>query len=147
MLIFQAQKGVVRIAAKNSTSYSNWARKKDRHHLLYPRRAWTKIGPNARSVRRIFSIKINRKLHSDLHKEVNKHICGIITREMLPDKDTIRHIKKSYQRNRKLVRAMGPIEKLEWLIRRMKPSIERNEWTIKILTLQLEFLRAHAEEL
>ena len=147
MLIFQARKGVVKIAAKDSTSYSNWATKKNWHHWLYPRCAWTKIGPNARSIRGVFKIKINRKLHSDLHKEVDKHIPGIVTREMLPDKDTIRHIKKSYQRNRKLVRAMGPIEKLEWLIRRMKPSIERNEWTIKMLTLQLEFLRAHAEEL
>ena len=132
------------MAAKDGTAKR---KRKNRHHIFFPRRAWSRIGQNARAIRGAFTIRISSSLHAELHYEVNEYLGNrTITRQILPDKDTIRHVKKKYVRQRILVRAMSPIEKLEWLIRCFKRT-DRNKWTIGLLEKQLEFLQKHAEEI
>jgi hypothetical protein len=42
---------------------------------------------------------------------------------------------------------MDAIEKTKWFVGGLNPSIERNQWTIMMLNMQLKFLEEHAEEI
>ena len=134
--------------AGNSTLARSYGRKaRNRHHLFYPSRVWNATGLNARRARNNSIIMIEQGLHTDLHRDINGKIGKHITRDMLPDKRTIRYIKDRCRRHRKQIREMGAIEKTKWFIEGLNPEIERNAWTIMMLKVQLEFLEEHAEEI
>lgn len=131
------------MAADNGT----FNKHRNRHHLLYPARVWRLIGPNALILRGAFIIKINERLHAELHHEIDKHLGDNITRDMLPRKSTLKHLKKAYKRREYEIRCMEPIKKVEWLESEIDPSISRNRWLFRMLDMQRRFLIAHAEEI
>ena len=119
---------------------------RNRHHLLYPVRVWRSIGPNALILRGAFIVKIDEKLHAQLHRELDRLIGDYITRDMLPYKSTIKHLKKEYRKHESEIRSMAPIEKLEWLEREIDPNVHRNRWLFRMLDMQRRFLITHGEE-
>ena len=120
---------------------------RNRHHLLYPARAWRSIGPNSLILRGAFIVKINEQLHMQLHRELDGYLGDNITRNQLPRKSTIKHLKKEYKKHELQVRTMDPIQKLEWLENEIDPSIKRNVWLFRMLDMQRRFLIAHSEEI
>ena len=130
-----------------AVEHSTLIKQRNRHHLLYPARVWRSIGPNALLLRGAFIVKINQQLHAQLHRELDNHLGDFITRDMLPRKSTIKHIKKEYRKNEWKIRTMTPIEKLEWLEQEIDPSIHRNRWLYRMLDMQRVFLVAHQEEM
>lgn len=130
-----------------ATSDGTFSRHCNRHHLLYPARAWRAIGPNALILRGAFIIRINEELHTELHRELDRYLGDYVTRKMLPRKNVIKHIKKEYRRREWEVRAMDPIEKLEWLESEIDPNVSRNRWLFRMLDMQRRFLITHREEI
>ncbi len=137
------------VAAKTCTFNKKHyrSRGKNRHHLLFPGPLWNNIGKNALQARNASVIIIDEHLHVELHRQLNKTMSRKVTREMLPDRRTIMHIRRRCKKNSSTVRQMDAIEKTKWFVEGLNPSIERNQWTIMMLNMQLKFLEEHAEEL
>ncbi len=122
-------------------------RKRNRHHLFYPRYAWCAVGKNARKARRKSIIRINAETHAQLHYELDCKLGKKITRDMLPDKRDMRRVVDYYEKDRARLSGMSPIAKTEWLIRIFNPKKESNRWVLRMLKIQLSFLKEHAEEI
>ena len=120
---------------------------RNRHHLLYPARVWRSIGPNSLMLRGAFIIKIDERLHAQLHRELDGFLGDNIIREKLPCKNTIKHLKREYKKHELQVRMMNPIQKLEWLENEINPGEKRNVWLFSMLDMQRRFLIAHIEEM
>ena len=124
-----------------------FGKRRSRHHLFFPASAWRCIGSNALLLRGAFIVKIDDDLHVRLHRYLDSYMGDIITRDMLPRKKTIKHLKKEYKKNESKIRMMTPIEKLEWLRNEIDPEIKRNIWLFGMLDKQYEFFIAHKEEI
>ena len=122
-------------------------KRRNRHHILYPRQAWIKAGPVGMSLRGAFIIRLNCETHSKLHNEIDPRIGEEVQRDKLPNKRTLRHLKKEYNRNESKVRRLGPIEKIDWLDGKLDPSRDANQWLLSVLEYERMFLESHQEEL
>ena len=126
---------------------STFNKHRNRHHLLYPARAWRSIGPNALILRGAFIVKIDEKLHEQLHRELDGLLGERITRRMMPQKSTIKQLKKLYRRQESAIRKMNAIEKIEWLEEQLDSRQRRNRWLLQMLGRQKRFFIRHQEEM
>ena len=86
-------------------------------------------------------------MHAQLHYELDCKLGKKITRDMLPDKRDMRRVVDYYEKDRARLSGMSPIAKTEWLIRIFNPKKESNRWVLRMLKIQLSFLKEHAEEI
>ncbi len=120
---------------------------RNKHHLLYPERAWRRLGPIGEMLRGSFIIKINRNVHKELHDEIDKTLGGYVWSDKLPRKCTLLYLKKEYQRQERTINKMKPIDKIKWLEERLSYDDAHSHWLKTMLRRQREFLENHYEEL
>ncbi len=119
----------------------------NRHHLLYPRRLWFRIGPTAWEVRNSFTVIIDKKLHNDLHRDIDWKLGRDITLAMLPEEDVFDRILCDYKSQRGIIRNMEVIGRLEWLKSQFEPNDKRSSWLLDLLDKQEGYFADHREEI
>jgi hypothetical protein len=122
-------------------------KRRNRHHILYPRSAWQQAGPTGLILRGVFIVRINSETHSKLHFEIDPLIGESIQREKLPSKRTLRHLKKEFYRNENQIRRMNAFEKIDWLNNHLDSERDTNSWLKALLFYEEDFLERHKEEL
>lgn len=125
------------MAEKTSTSHPS----KNRHHLLYPRRAFNDGYRYAGILRGEFIVKMPVELHAALHREVDEKLGINIGTQHLPKKRTLRYLQREYNKSRDKISRMTTIQKLEWLDRKLKRFGGDASWMKQLVRLQLEFLK------
>ena len=121
-------------------------KRRNRHHILYPRQAWVEAGPIGTRLRGAFIVRMDSNLHSNLHYEIDPLIGDEVKREMLPSKRTLRHLRKEYLRNESNIRRMPALEKILWLNNHLDPERASNGWLRELLLYERLFLENHREE-
>ncbi len=120
--------------------------RRNRHHLLYPRRAWQYFGKEALAFRGKFIIKINTGLHAELHHEIDPLLGDNVGVTMLPDVRTLKYLELAYQQDKIIVKQMKPAERIDWLVMHVGRA-KRNRWLRHMLLAQKRFLETHKEEI
>ena len=123
------------------------ARHRNKHHLLYPERAWQRIGPIGILLRGGFTIKIDRDIHKMLHDEIDKTLGGYVWSDKLPRKSTLLYLQKEFKRDERAIKKMKPLDKINWLEKRLSYDDSHSYWLKTMLHRQREFLENHIEEL
>ena len=118
-------------------------KRRNRHHILYPRQAWMQVGAVGLRLRGAFIVKLDSNLHSRLHYEIDPLIGGEVKREMLPSKRTLQHLRKEYVRNEEIIRRMSVLEKIQWLDGHLDPERASNGWLRDLLSYERLFLENH----
>lgn len=122
-----------------------------RHHLLYPHRLWQlgysqEVSIMTGYLRGKFIIKLPEPLHVELHKHVDPLLPYPITESSGLTPQTIATLYAFCKKSESDIEAMSALEKIQWLLDRINPYIERNEGVITCLVEQMDFLRAHEGE-
>ena len=116
----------------------------NRHHLLYPARAWREAGDDAQFIRGSFIVSMPSSMHEKLHKQVDKRLGGRITRNHLPPPEQLAKMAESIRNNSDAFHSMTAIEKLRWL--RVQTADCGNRYTKALIGVQIAFLRKHEGE-
>lgn len=127
--------------AKPHTTHRN------KHHILYPERAWLRLGLEGRVLRSGFVVKINRDVHKQLHDEIDPKLGGYVYMDKLPSKKTLKYLCREFEKNERVIKKMKPIEKIEWLESRLSYGDAHSYWLKTMLRRQREFLENHTGEL
>ena len=98
-------------------------------------------------MRGIFIIRINSKLHEELHHMIDPTLGGFVWSRRLPRKSTLIYLEKELRRNEKEVKELKPIEKVDWLMDRLSYYDSHSHWLKTMLRRQREFLIEHQEEI
>ena len=117
----------------------------DRHHLLYPRRVWNRLGPEYCHLRGIFVVKIRQAIHRKLHHTIDPTLGEHITESQLPDESTLLSLEKASAENESEIKAMSPFEKIDWLDGHLEDN-DSSTWLKNMLQSQRELLQASLEE-
>lgn len=128
-------------AAKRHSAHRN------KHHLLYPERAWQRLGPVGVLLRGGFTVKMNHDIHKELHDEVDKTLGGYVWSDKLPRKCTLKYLEREFKREERAIKKMKPIQKIEWLESRLSYDDTHSYWLKTMLRRQREFLENHIREL
>ena len=118
---------------------------RNRHHLLYPRRAWTEAGEAAQYIRGAFVVKLPEEFHKELHREIDGKLADSVEVCHLPSKKDLERMAKIVQRNEVYISKMTPIGKLLWLWTKI-PDIDNNAYFKTLIAQEITFLRTRKGE-
>lgn len=116
----------------------------NRHHLLFPARAWRDAGEDAQYIRGSFIVSMPSSMHQELHKKIDKKLDGRITKQNLPSRKQLKKIADCIRDNSDSFHSMTAIEKLRWL--KVNKSVSRNRYMKVLIGAQIRFLRRHEGE-
>lgn len=122
-------------------------KRRNRHHILYPRKAWIRLGPVGTYMRGVFIIRINSQLHEELHREIDPTLGGFVWSRRLPRKCTLIYLEKELRRHEHEVKELKPVEKVDWLMDRLSYDDSHSHWLKTMLSRQRKFLTEHQEEI
>ena len=115
----------------------------NRHHLLYPARAWREAGDDAQFIRGSFIVSMPSSMHQKLHRQIDKRLGGRITKNSLPPPEQLERIANCIRENENF-HSMTAIEKLRWL--RVQTMRYNNRYIKALIGTQIAFLRKHEGE-
>lgn len=119
----------------------------NKHHPLYPERAYLLLGKLGTTLRDGFVIWMPMDLHRQLHDKVDRTLGGYVYRKMLPSEKTLRYLNREFEKNERAIKKMKPIDKIKWLEDRLSYKDARSYWLKNMLREQREFLEKHSGEL
>lgn len=117
----------------------------NKHHLLYPKRAWQKSGANALYLRGEFIVHLPINIHQMLHREIDYRL-GDECSCYLPTRSTLANLAGMYEMHQYELSMLGAIDKLEWLDSRLDCCF-LNSWLHNLIRYELDFLIRHEEEI
>ena len=123
----------------------------NRHHLLYPERAFDQIDPWGVKLRSYFVETVPMWFHTELHTSIDKYhdigISGvIIDKTYLPNQRTLEALWWLVEKERAKLDGYSATMKLRWLDFNIQNNNE-NYWLKSLIRAQIEFFEEHAEEL
>ena len=130
------------VKAKSNLLILEW----NKHHILYPRVAWERIGPLGVFLRDNFVVTMRYDQHKQLHRKVDRTLGGYVWSDKLPKKSTLRYLEKELVRNYRKVSHMDAIRKIEWLMDRLSYDDAHSYWLKTMLRRQRDFLLDAAKE-
>ena len=119
-------------------------KKFNRHHLLYPARAWREAGDDAQYIRGQFIVTLPSDLHNQLHRRLDRKLGGIITRKDLPPPRQMTKMANLIRHNSEYFHSMSSIRKLRWLSLQTKGF--HNRYLNAVIKKQIAFLQKHEGE-
>ena len=114
--------------------------------MLYPKRIWISAGKDALTLRNAFTVGLPKKLHTQLHREVDKELGAEITEEHLPDGDTISKILQEYEKDKDNIEQYDAEQKLRWFDGQLSNK-HTNFWLKLLIRKEIDFLVEHKNEL
>ena len=123
----------------------------NRHHMLYPERAFEQAGANALKLRNYFVVVTPMYLHSLLHTTIdNQHDIGIsnvvIDKTYLPNQGTLEKLVEFLERDKEKLDGYSALMKLQWLDFNLENNFE-NYWLKSLIRDEIKFFKEYAEEL
>ena len=112
----------------------------NRHHLLYPKRAWTDAGTDAQYIRGVFVVDLPVDFHNELHREIDKKLGDEIRPYHLPSEQQLAKMAEMVRDNQAYLVKMSPIKKLLWLWTKV-PDIDQSVYFRTLITQEINFLR------
>ena len=79
-----------------------------RHHLLFTRAEWKNYSSTTRALRRAFSRKIPKKLHAQLHQEIDA--------VPVPPEGVLNRLLANYERDKRRVDEMNILSLCDWVM-------------------------------
>lgn len=116
-----------------------------RHHMLYPRKVWMRVGQCAFDFRNEFTLMMPDYLHQKLHRKIDKMLGEELSEDDLPDESTFQCVLMKYKKDEKVIRQYEPIEKLEWVV--VALGLSNDSKLNKLIRLEISFLEEHKDEL
>ena len=117
----------------------------NRHHMLYPARAWRDAGPSAQYLRGMFIIHLPMNLHKQLHDKIDKKLGEEINPNLLPARLNLQRIANVIQVNEANFEKYTPLKKLAWLQKNIE-CVPHSKYLDTLLKKQISFLRKHEGE-
>ena len=128
-------------------------RERNKHHLLYPERAFT-LNENNLKLREFFVVSMPMYLHNQLHNELDALFSvgndGFSKNlPLLPDQKTLDNIYYALERDKETILGGEPteIQLLDWLDDQLPDDDRANWWMIMLVRVQKMFYVEHAEEM
>ena len=117
----------------------------NKHHMLYPARAWHDAGSSAQYLRGMFIIHMPMRLHEQLHEKIDKKLGDDINANHLPARLSLERIANMVQVNEASFENYTPIKKLMWL-QKVLEGIPHGSYLDILLDKQISFLEKHEGE-
>jgi len=113
--------------------------KSNKHHILYPRAAWERLGPVGIFLRDSFVVRMRYDQHKKLHRKIDKTLGGYVWSDKLPKKSTLKYLEKEVARDYRRLSRMCAIDKIEWLMERLSYDDAHSYWLKTMLRRQREY--------
>lgn len=128
-------------------------RERNKHHLLYPERAFTR-NENNQKLRDFFVVSMPMYLHKQLHDELDALFSvgndgyGKNLR-LLPDQEVLDALYYAFERDKdtKLSGDCTAVEWLQWMDSQIPDDDRKNWWMICLVRVEMRFFIEHAEEM
>ena len=117
----------------------------NKHHMLYPARAWRDAGISAQYLRGMFIVHLPMNLHKQLHDKIDKKLGVEINPNHLPARLNLQQIAKSIQVNEANFEKYTPLNKLKWFQKAIE-CVPHSRYLDILLKKQIRFLKKHEGE-
>ena len=120
----------------------------NKHHLLYPEKAFMGAGPYGVELREFFVVHMDMHIHTQLHTTIDGlhgiGNCPTYTvsqyKEILPEQGTLEELcRELHQDQSKLIRAT-PEELLDWLATHLDGKSD-GAWLFNLVTDEMQFFK------
>ena len=113
--------------------------KTNKHHILYPRAAWERLGPVGIILRESFVVRMRYEQHKSLHRKIDGTLGGYVWSDKLPKKSTLNYLEKELARDYKRISRMDAVDKIEWLMDRLSYHDAHSYWLKTMLRRQRDY--------